>query len=132
MIARTIALIALTAAADLTGKEGYFVKVAPDNTSVTPVAAATDIPLGVVSAEAAQGANAGILIGAGFSGTTRVKLSATPGNVVLGSLLVLTADGSVKLDPGSGARVVVAQALESGSANERIEAVLISPVSYAS
>ncbi len=131
MIARDLALIALNSASDLSGKEGYFIKVAGDGVSVTAVtAAATDVPLGVVSAEAAAGANAGILIGGAFQGTTRVKLSPTPGAVILGSYLVITADGSVRLDPGSGARVQVARAVESGVANERVEAVLLPPVVF--
>ena len=133
MIARTLALIVFTAAVDLTGKEGYFVKTDTDPTQVTTVSSATaDVPLGVVSSEAVAGASAGILIGDAFAGTTRVKLSATPGSVVNGAYGVLTADGSVKLDPGTGARVRVCRFLESGAANERVEAVLISPVVYAS
>lgn len=129
MIARSNGILPFTPAADQTGKEGFFVE--PNGTGVSVVNAATDIPLGVIlegrptTGKSAIGLNDG-----GLAGTVKVKLSANPGAVVLGSYLVLDGAtlGTAKLDPGAGGRTRVARALEAGAANELIEAVLISPV----
>ena len=116
-----------TSAADLSTKAGYFVEASSGAVSV--VNATTDNPLGViVDGVPAGGANA-----IGLPGIiAKAKLDGTPGTVALGTYLVVTATGTVKADPGTGARVVVARALESGSADELITAQVIVPVVYAS
>lgn len=127
-IARDNAIIALVPAADLTGKEGYFIDV--DATEkATLIDAVTDLPLGVIlEGSTTSGRSSVAVLSGGFRGTVRLKLDATPGTVKTGTWLQTTATGTVKADAGSGSRVLVAQALESGSANELIEAVLFKPV----
>lgn len=122
MIARATAVIPITPTADLTGKEGYF--VLPTGALVT--SATTAVPLGVV-AEGFPTTGKSTVVCANFGGTVKVKLGAAPGSVIVGSYLVLNADATAKLDPGTGARIRVARALETGNANELIEAVLCEP-----
>ena len=125
MIARDNAILALTPAADHTGKEGYFVELTGGEAAI--VNAATDVPHGVIleGFPVAGAAKDSIAISAGgFSGTVKVKLSGAVSN---GDLLELAADGTVVADSGAGARVLVAQALEDGADEELIEAVLFKP-----
>lgn len=127
MFARTNGVLALTPTADHSGKEGFAVKAS--GTSAALVAAATDIPLGVVLEGATTAKKDAVaLCDGGLAGTVKVKLDATPGTVALGTYLVITATGTATADPGSGARVRHARALEAGAANELIEAVLLTPV----
>jgi hypothetical protein len=128
LLARASSIIPITAAADHTGKEGYFVEIATGKAAV--VNAATDIPLGViVQGDVADGKDS-IAVPGGLAGTVKVKLG---GDVTaIGAFLTVTADGDVIADAGSGARVQVARALETGADTELIEAVLINPVSIAS
>lgn len=124
MIARSNAILPLTPAADYTGKEGYFVKIVAGEASLCT--GTTDAPIGVIISEGDTTGTVGVaIIGAGLSGTVKVKVTgSSPGTIVLGSPLELAAeDGTVKLGTGGGA-TVVAIALESGAANELIEAVL--------
>lgn len=120
MEVRDKAVITVTPAADHREKEGYFVTAGG-----AIMGDATSAPLGViVQGENTDGADTVAL--SAFGGTVKVKLSATPGTIVLGSYLVLDGAtlGAVKLDSGSGARVRVARALEAGVAGELIEAHL--------
>jgi len=129
MIARENAILPLTPAADYTGKEGYFVKIATGK--CTLCTATTDVPIGVILEGFSTTGKCSVgLIGAGLAGTVKVKVTATsPGTIVLGSPLELAAeDGTVKLGTGAGA-TVVGTALESGAAGELIEAMLSLPVS---
>ncbi|WP_395735230.1 hypothetical protein, partial [Prosthecobacter sp.] len=64
----------------------------------------------------------------GHAGKFSVKLSASPGTVNLGTRLVITADGSCKADDGTAGNIQVAEAMETGTAGELVEAVLIRPV----
>lgn len=127
MIPRTNALLALSPTADQTNKEGCFVELSNGNVAICNAAA--DIPFGlIVDGAPTSGKSSVAVCAGGYSGTVKVKVAATsPGTINLGTMLTLTADGSVKADAGSGARVQVAQALEAGAADELIEAVLIRP-----
>lgn len=128
MLTRNNAILPLLGTADFTGLEGNFVE--PNGTGVSVVNAATDVPLGVITEGRPVGVPSSIAIGdGGLKGTVKVKLAATSGAVVLGSYLTLdgTTLGAVRLDPGSGGRVRVARALQAGTNNELIEAVLIKP-----
>lgn len=122
MIARATAVIPISPTADHTGLEGYF--VLPTGALVSSATAA--VPLGVIAEGFDTTAKDSIVL-ANFGGTVKVKLGATPGSVVAGSYLVLQADGTTKLDPGAGARIRVARALEAGIAQELVEAVLCEP-----
>lgn len=124
-IVRGIAIIALTPAVDHSEKEGYFVIL----TAGLPVvsAAVTDVPFGIlIDGEAANGVDS-IGVCGGNLPTVRVKLS---GPVSKGNTLQLHSDGSCVVDAGSGARVVVGQALEDGVSGDLIEAVILTPVKY--
>lgn len=124
------AIITLVAGADQTNKEGYLVDV-DINEKANLIDAAADIPFGAIVEGGGAGGRTSIAVSAGgFRGTVRLRLSAAPGTVRAGTLLQTSNDGTVKADAGTGARVVAAQALESGQANELIEAVLFKPISY--
>jgi hypothetical protein len=115
-------------AADLSAKEGFFV----DSTGAI-VASATVAPDALILDGTGPGGVVTLApCAGGVPGQVTVKLNGTPGSVVKGSMLALVNDGTVKLDPGTGARVLVAQAREPGTALERIRAVLITPVVFAS
>ncbi len=123
---RTNLIIPIEPAADHTGKEGYFVDLSSGKAAISETA--TVAPFGViVEGQPTTGKDSVAL--PGVTGSVMVKITGTtPGSIVKGSYLVLAAeDGTVKLDPGSAARVVVAQALEAGAANELIEARLVEP-----
>lgn len=125
MQVRENAIFPLTPDADHTGLEGYFVTA-----DGALMADGTTEPFGLILVgNATTGKDALAICSGGFSGTAKVKLAATPGTVNPGTFLVLdgTTLGAVKADSGSGARVQVAQALESGAAGELIEAVLVRP-----
>ena len=125
-IARQTLIQAATGTTDLTGKEGFFVK--PSSGAVALVAAATDVPLGcVVDGQPTTGATAVALPGT----IVRVKCDATAGTIALGTYLTVTSTGTVVADPGSGARVQVAVALESGANDALIIARLCEPKSIA-
>jgi hypothetical protein len=124
-LARTNAILPFEAAADLTGHVGRFVVL--NAGKVALVSSATQRPFGVLLTDGKAGESVTVAVGAGgLAGTIRVKLSSTV--AAPGLDLQLTADGRTQTDAGSGARVIVAQSLESGAINELIEAVLIRPV----
>ena len=128
-IARENAVITLTPAADQTGKEGYLVDV--DATEkATLIDATTDLPFGVILEGSPTTGRSSVAVAAGgFKGTVRLKLGSAPGAVKAGTILQTNNDGTVKADAGSGSRVLIGQALESGAANELIEAILFKPIS---
>lgn len=123
MIARANAIIPITPAADHTGKEGYAVKIVSEEAAI--VTAISDAPIGVILEGAATtGKDSVALIGAGLSGTVKVKIGTSPGTVVLGTLLEIKSDGTFKADAGTEG-TVCAMALEPGAAGELIEAALL-------
>lgn len=130
MIKREKAILPYPTDADHSDKDGYFVSLNQDTGKVSIVAGATAAPHGVILDGAEAGDSDSIALSAGgLPGTVEVKLSANPGTVKRGTLLALDAAtlGTVKADPATGARVLVAQALEAGTAGELIEAVLLYP-----
>lgn len=62
----------------------------------------------------------------GYDGEVQLKVNGTPGTINAGTYLKLAANGTVNADTGTGARVVVAQALESAVANQLVRARLLS------
>jgi hypothetical protein len=124
-LARTNAILPFEAAADLTGHVGRFVVLTAGKVAL--VSSAPQRPFGVLLTDGKAGESVTVAVGAGgLAGTIRVKLAAVVANP--GADLQLTADGRTQADVGSGARVIVAQSLESGAINELIEAVLFRPV----
>lgn len=130
MIVHNQAVISLTPTADHSSLEGYFVTASAGSAAL--VTAATDIPLGVIlDGEPTTGRDT-IALNDGFSGIVTVKVTGTsPGTIALGTYLTLKSDGTVQADAGTGARVQVARAMQSGAASELIHAVLIKPTSIA-
>lgn len=108
---------------DLSNKVGLFVRF--DSGKIAVVDAITDIPVGILGHGHPYGGSVILPIA---PGTVYMKLDATPGTVTPGTVLVVTATGTVAADPGTGDRVQVAIALEAGVADEKIEAQLIHPV----
>jgi hypothetical protein len=127
---RDSTLIPVPAGEDHTGKEGYAVKIVNGATQV--VDAITDIPFGVILDGATAGRSDSIAMFASAVGALPVKLDATPGTVARGTPLAITATGTFKANPGSGARVLCAVAMEGGAANELIEAALQTPIPFSS
>lgn len=128
MKTRDNSILPLTPNADHTGKDGYFVNL-DANGQAALVSSASDIPFGLILEGLSTDDTDSIAVPGGFAGTASVKLSASASPVSAGAYLVLTADGSVEQEQtGAGARVRVAKALESGTADELIEAVLIEPL----
>ena len=127
MISRDSAVLPLVPNEDHSDKEGYAVKASSGKAALCD--AVTDIPLGVLVDGKPTTGRSSVAIAAGNPPPVKVKLSATPGTVALGTFLTVCADGSAQADAGSGNRVRFARALEAGSANELIEAALINPVS---
>ena len=122
-------VLPFTSEADHTAARGLFVKKGAAADGIVVVAnASTDIPVGVITDGSPSGAKSAVAV-SGSGAIVKVKCAATAGSIVLGSSLVLdgTTLGAVKLDPGTGARVQVARALEAGANNALIDAVLIAP-----
>lgn len=127
---RTLAVLPLAANEDHTGKEGCVVK-ALNGKAALITNGASDQPFGVILDGGTTAGKSSVAVCDACSGTVRIKLDATPGTVVLGTYLVPTNTGTVKADPGTGTRMVFARALEAGSANELIEALLFHPIAAA-
>lgn len=121
MIARNNAIIQVTPSADHTGKEGYAVKFT--NGEAVLCSANTDSPQGIIlEGSTTDGEDSIAIIAGGLAATVKVKLSSSPGTVNLGTLLEIVAGGTWKADAGTSG-TVAAMALESGTADELIEAV---------
>ena len=124
-LARTNAILPIEAFADLTGHIGRFVVLNGGKAAL--VTSAAQKPFGVLLTDGKAGDRVTVAVGAGgLAGTIRVKLATSV--LVPGVDLQLNASGGVQPDNGTGARVIVAHALEVGGINELIEAVLIRPV----
>ena len=121
---REEAIIAMTPNEDQRGKEGFAVKVSSGKAALCT--AATDIPIGViVEGENTDGTSSVQVADAGGK-PVLVKLDGTPGTVAIGTYLTITATGTFKAT--TTATTQCARALQSGAANELIEAVLFRPI----
>ena len=125
-LARTNAILSIPADADLSGQIGRFV-VSSGSAKVILVSSAAALPFGVLLTDGKIGDRVTVAVSSGgLAGTIRVKLAAAVAGPGLD--LQLTADGRVQPAAVIGARVLVAQSLESGAIDELIEAVLFRPV----
>lgn len=119
-------VISIVPAADQTLQRGFAVTAAGAIVSNFT----TVLPLGViVDGQPTTGRSSVAVASCGY--IVKVKLAATPGSVVVGSILRLdpTTAGTFSITPGPGtARIECARALEAGAANELIDAVLYHPV----
>jgi hypothetical protein len=121
-IVRTDGLLALVPAADHSEKVGYFVEFSSGTASV--VNATTDKPIGViVDGETTSGSDTIAL--SNFPGVVKVKLS---GAVTQGDFLTVANDGTVITDAGTGSRIQVARALETGVSGDLVNAILQTPL----
>lgn len=135
-LARTNALMPMPTSVetDTFGKEGYPVDANSDGTVDLCQDATGNPPFGVVVLGATHPGVVAVAVAAGgVAGTIRVKLLeavTAPGTY----LRLVEVGGAIAFgpDPGTGARVIMAQALEAGAANELIEAVLFRPITYTS
>lgn len=130
-LCRTNAILPLPTAADapLAGREGYAVALVDGKVYIHGDAGDAGV-FGVLLEAVPFPEKASVAVAAGgLAGTVRVKLAqavAAPGTLLK---LVDTAAGSAfGPDTGAGARVLMAQALETGAIGELIEAVLFKPV----
>jgi hypothetical protein len=134
LFARESAVTLIAAAVSLAGKEFNFYKRDAQNKAVA-IAAATDIPDGLILAASDDGLEISAAPFAGNHPPVKVKLGAAVTD--LRKDLTLRADGTAEPDDQAGARVIVARPLETGLADEEIECVLflkpiLNPVALAS
>jgi hypothetical protein len=130
--ARGNAVIALTPAADYSAKKGYAGTFSSDTFTVS--ASATTPVTGVIidGNETTAGyatEKVGVSLLGAVKGTVPMRLG---GSVTKGALLIQNSDGTVITDSGSGARVAVGYALETGVSGENIEVAPITPRIYSS
>lgn len=116
MLARNVAIIPMTSAADLTGQEGRFV-----NVSGAIVGANSAVIFGVITEGYPVGMNNSVAVCSG-SVLVKVKLG---GTVTAGAWLISNAAGAAVA--GTTGQFAAAQALEGGTADELIEAVTVRP-----
>jgi hypothetical protein len=127
LMKRETAVIAMTPNEDQRDKEGYAVKVSSGKAAL--VTGDTDIPIGVIlDGENTDGKSSIAVCDAG-GGTVRVKLDGTPGTVAIGTYLTISSTGTFKAAVST--KTQCARALEAGTANELIEAVLHRPIAAA-
>jgi hypothetical protein len=124
-LVREQAILPFTPAADQSAYEGYFVNVSGDTATVS--ASASTSPFGVILDGETTSGKSSVAVCGGNVGTVRVKLG---GTVTKGQYMQLHSDGRAIVDAGSGARILVALCLESGVANDLVEAMLLTPVTY--
>lgn len=120
-------VLPFTPASDHTTKRGFFVEMSSANVEIVNSATA-DLPIGVIAdGQPTTGKDSIVIQGSGS--IAMVKCAASAGTINPGTFLVLdgTTLGAVKADPGTGARVRVARALESGANDALIAAVLTEP-----
>ena len=120
------AIIPLTAGEDLSEKEGFFVKLSSGKAIL--VTAATDKPFGVILQGADEGEMVSVAVCGGNAGTIHV---AAGGTISAGAYCQLEAAGDVISDSAAGARVLCAIALEDAVDGQLMEALAITPVTYA-
>lgn len=121
---RGAAIIALTPATDLTGKEGYGCTIAGDTATIG--ASATVINTGIILEGGATTDKISVGIIGALGAPVRVALG---GTVTKGDALIQKNDGTWITDPATGNRVKSFIALESGVATQLIEAANLTPVS---
>jgi len=124
---RPNAILACTPATDLTDKDGYGVVVS--SVSGVPTATISASATTKISGIILQGANTTpacscVVAVAGYHGTLRVKLG---GTVSTGDYIQQNTDGTFVTDAGSGSRVLVGVAFESGVSGDLIEASYFGP-----
>ena len=122
-LTRENAILPIEAAVDLTGKEGSL--VVWDGTDLVLASDPLENVFGAVLVGAAAGEPSSIAIAAGgLAGTVKIRLEGAI--TAVGSLLMASATGGAIL--ATATNKAFAMALETGVADEHIEAVLFKPV----
>lgn len=124
---RSTGTIKATTAADYSDKEGYGVTLGVTSGALTAtVSASATAPIeGIISEAGTVAQGVSVCIPGSEPGGIHVKLS---GTVTAGDKLQQAADGTFVTDAGTGARVVVGIALESGVSGDLIEMLMQTPV----
>jgi hypothetical protein len=125
---RDEAVVSLTPAADYRTKRGYLVDIA--GTTATVSSSATVRAKGVIletNQTAAGYANEFATV-ALLGSTKGTVLMSAGGAITAGAWVQQDSDGQVLTDAGSGGRVIVGQALQSGVAGDLIEVAPIAPL----
>lgn len=118
---RVAAIISLLSAADYSAKKGYL--VGHDGTTATVSSSATTRAKGVILEASTTRVTIGLL--GSIEGTVPMCAG---GAISAGDWVQQDSDGQVLTDAGSGSRVIVGQALESGVAGDIIEVAPIAPL----
>lgn len=124
---RDTGIIKATPAADYSAHEGYGMTLSTVSGVLTATvsASATVVIKGIVTEAGTVAQGVSLAVPGSAPGGTAVKLS---GTVAAGAFIQQAADGTFVTDAGTGARVIVGIALESGVSGDLIEAILQTPV----
>lgn len=124
---RENAVIPQTPSVTHVSKEGYLVDLA-DGTATISSSATVPAKGVILEGQATTGEDSIGILGA-LAGTVRLK---TSGAITKGAQVCQAADGTIVTDAGSGARVAVGIALETGASGDLIEVATFTPRIYAS
>ncbi len=119
---KTRGIVALTAAADQTGNEGYCVVLGA--TGVTVATGAADKVIGVITEGDVSGGKSDVAVFGAIDGTAHFKAG---GAVTAGSRLMLKADGTVDC---AATGLCVGVALDAAATGELFEGAPLTPVTY--
>ncbi len=121
--AREEAVLALTPTADHSAKRGYLVKNSSGSAALNDSATVPAMAV-ILDGEPTTGKDSVALL---RGGVPPVKLKAS-GTIAKFDLVQQAADGTVVTDAGTGARVLVAVAMEAAAAGELFEAAVFAPL----
>lgn len=119
---RAFPVLPLTPAADYSSKLGYLGSFSGDTFTVSTSATTPATAVILEGAPTTGLVTVGIL--GNITGTCRIKIA---GTITKGDKVQQHTDGRIVTDAGTGARVIVGTAFESGVANDLIEVAPITP-----
>jgi hypothetical protein len=127
LYSRGNAIIPALGATTLVDKEGYTCTLGVVSSSLTATlgASATVPSTGVILEGVVAAGLSSIGILGTLDGPVRLK---TSGAIVAGARVQQAADGSIVTDAGTGARVVIGVAIESGASGDLIEVATFTPL----
>lgn len=127
---RSTGIIQATPPSDYSALEGYGVTLGVTSGVLTATvsASATVVIEGIIAEAGTVAQGVSVAVPGSTPGGIHVKLS---GTVTAGDKLQQAADGTFVTDAGTGARVVVGIALESGVSGDLIEMLMQTPVTLA-
>lgn len=119
---KDVAVLALVAAADHSAKRGFLVKLSSGQAALNDSASVPAFGV-ILDGEKAGGMDSVGVLG-GNLGTVKLKAG---GAITQGSKLQQKSDGTVVVDDGATARVIVGEALEDAADTELFEAITCFP-----